>query len=92
VEPRFLKRSIAGSERHYQRMRLVGMTIAQCTFALITVALGWSLVRREFAGEMVAGWAPFVHGVMALLLALHATAIVGVWMGRVWGCHAAFIA
>ncbi len=92
MEPRFLKRSIAGSERQYLRMRLVSLTIAQCTFALITLALGWSVARRGFAGEPIAGWMPFVHGVTAILLALHATAVVGFWMGRIWGCHAAFLA
>ncbi len=91
--PRLLKRSLAAAEPRFLRMRIIGLTIAQCTFALITVGVAVQLAGRgSSGGPFPPGVLACLVGVCAVLLALHAAAIAGFWMGRQWALHAAFLA
>jgi len=90
---RFLTRAMPAIEAHQRRFRILGLMFAQFAYALITLAITMLVAEKpESAAAWLEGLSSLVAGAGAVLLGLHAAAIVGFWMGRDWARHAAFLA
>ena len=75
------------------RLRILGLMFAQFVYAIVTLSIALLVADDpQAAASWLEGLSSLVMLVGAILLTLHAAAIVGFWLGRAWARHAAFAA
>jgi thiosulfate reductase cytochrome b subunit len=75
------------------RLRILGLMFAQFVYGLVTLSITLLLADDpQRAADWLDGLSTLVTLAGAILLTLHAAAIVGFWLGRAWARHAAFAA